>query len=805
MTEKSRTLYPQRRESMMDEKKRVFTLMFILAGACLLIAGITIALLYQTAFEEQREVLVATAQSQARLIEAMADFDSKNSPEYPGGSEKATLSQIIEAHKKYRGIGETGEFTLAKREGDNIVFLLSHRYHDYDTPQPVLMNSELAEPMRRALSGFSGTMIGLDYRGKTVLAAYEPVAGTGYGIVAKIDLEEIRAPFIEAGFSILIITLTVVFSGSLLFLYTTDPIMKRVREDSQRLKEYSENLELLIASLRESEKNLKRAHDEMETRVKERTRELASANENLLIESRKRAKAEERLRALWEIAAMANCEDRELYSAVLSGITQITKSRYAFLGFLSSDESVLENITWSQTVFKDCGIPEKTFEYSISKAGIWSEAVRRNKVIVVNDYAGQDFEKRELPEGHIPMKRFLVLPVHSNGRVAAILVAANKETDYLHEDVMQLDAFMSGVQLILDQREAKTRLTESEKKYSSLVENSLTGIYISTNGEVLFANSRFAEMHGYTVGEVVGMEPRIFVHPEDRSYFKTMSEEVLPPKGMSSGHTLRRVKKDGEILWTTNSNTRIQYQGNPAIVWNINDITQRVQLEEALRESEKEYRLLSQQILKTLENEKKGLAREIHDGINQSLAALKFRLEDYLILTEQKTGETPNELLSVIEMIQNTMEEVRRIQNDLRPSGLDELGILLTATDFCEEFQETYPKLEIERRFDISESDIPEELKAPIFRILQEAMHNSVKHSQAGRIEVKLLKYGSVVELTVEDNGIGFRDIHPRVLSTGTPGLGLFSMRERAELSGGSLEIRSSPETGTVIRAFWML
>ena len=692
---------------MMEEKKRIFILMFILAGACLLIAGITITLLYQTAFEEQREVLVATAQSQARLIEAMAEFDSRNSPEYPGGSEKATLSQIIEAHKKYRGIGETGEFTLAKREGDNIVFLLSRRYHDYDTPQPVPMNSELAEPMRKALSGFAGTMIGLDYRGKRVLAAYEPVAGTGYGIVAKIDLDEIRAPFIEAGISILIVTLTVVFSGSLLFMWTTDPLLQRMREDSRRLKEYSKNLELLIASLRESEKNLQHAHDEMETRVKERTRELASANENLLIESRKRAKAEERLRALWKIAAMANCEDRELYDAILSGITQITKSRYAFLGFFSSDESVLENIVWSETVLKDCGMPEHAFEYSIAKAGVWAEAVRRNKVIVVNDYPGQDFEKRELPEGHIPLNRFLVLPVHSNGRVVAILVAANKETDYFHEDVQQLDAFMSGVQLILDQREAKARLTESEKKYSSLVENSLTGISISTDGKILFANSRFAEMHGYTAGQVVGMEPRIFVHPEDRSYFKKMSEEELPPKGMSSGHTLRRVKKDGQILWTTNSSTRIQYQGKPAIVWNINDITQRVELEEALRQSEKECHFLSQQVFRMIENERKRLAYEIHDGINQSLAALKFRIEGYLIHTEQTTGEAPDELLSTIEMIQKIMQEVERIQNDLRPVGLDELGILATAADFCEEFQKTYPSLKIDRWFEISEPDIP--------------------------------------------------------------------------------------------------
>ncbi len=163
------------------------------------VSAIAIYLLYRTAFEEETVRLVETAKSQARLIEAIARFDRVYSTDYPEGSEKATLSQIIDAHREYQGFGDTGEFTLAKRKGDEIIFLLRHRHSEVEQPKPVPFDSKLAEPMRRALAGLSGTVIGPDYRGEMDLAAHEPVAELDLGIVANIDLDEVRAPFIRAG------------------------------------------------------------------------------------------------------------------------------------------------------------------------------------------------------------------------------------------------------------------------------------------------------------------------------------------------------------------------------------------------------------------------------------------------------------------------------------------------------------------------------------------------------------------------------------------------------------------------------
>ncbi len=225
-----------------------------MAISSLLVAATTIWILYRAAFEEERLRLVETAQSQARLIEAVARYDMFHNDSHPGGWKEATLSQIDEAHRSYVGFGKTGEFTLAKLEGDTIVFVLGHRHQTVEHPQPVAFDSELAEPMRRALLGRSGTVVGLDYRGETVLAAHEPVAVIDLGIVAKIDLAEIQAPFKKAGLAAAGFTLLVVITGAVLLVRVSSPLVTA-------LERRTRDLEVTVAALQESERRFRKTFE----------------------------------------------------------------------------------------------------------------------------------------------------------------------------------------------------------------------------------------------------------------------------------------------------------------------------------------------------------------------------------------------------------------------------------------------------------------------------------------------------------------------------------------------------------------
>lgn len=258
----------------MRERKSVFLLIVTMITACLIVAGLTITILYRTAIEEERVRLIETAQSQARLIESTARFNAVYSKNYPGGPNSATLNQIIDAHDHDITVGKT-EIVLSKKEGENIVFLIRHRYKDHMKPEPVPFESKLAEPMRRALSGQSGSVIGLDYHGQTVLAAYEPLKEMNLGIVTKMDMSEVRAPFVKAGLIVVFFTGLVVSIGASLFFRVTNPMVRQLEERTLELK---------------------KVNDEIEQRVIDRTAEINAVNEKLSAEIEKHKLTENLLR-----------------------------------------------------------------------------------------------------------------------------------------------------------------------------------------------------------------------------------------------------------------------------------------------------------------------------------------------------------------------------------------------------------------------------------------------------------------------------------------------------------------------------
>ncbi|MBL6991258.1 MAG: response regulator [Bacteriovoracaceae bacterium] len=213
----------------MKEKKEILVLALVMILTCLIVSSIAIKVLFDTAVEVQKERLVATVQSQARLMETIAQHYIEDRNGHHKGVATSTIHQVSEAHKKFQGFGLTGEFTLAKKDQGMIVFLLRHRHSKLLKPKPIPYSRKLAEPMKLALAGKSGTVIGLDYRGVTVLSAYEPVKMLGYGIVAKIDMSEIRKPFIEAAIIILILSIICSLFACFIIVAVGNSLLNRLK------------------------------------------------------------------------------------------------------------------------------------------------------------------------------------------------------------------------------------------------------------------------------------------------------------------------------------------------------------------------------------------------------------------------------------------------------------------------------------------------------------------------------------------------------------------------------------------------
>ena len=216
-------------------KQQPFKQLFlIMVAATLLICALSLFGLYRDAEQRHRQRLVETAGNQARLIEHVARHESTGV--HDSGAllrDDSVLHALASAHAELEVFGETGESILARRDGDLIVFVSSRRQSGDGPPAPIPMEGDWAEPMRRALSGASGVVAGLDYRGEEVLAAYEPISVLDLGLVTKIDRSEILRPFIHATLIAIATALLVAFGASLMFFRATRPFQRALLHQAE--------------------------------------------------------------------------------------------------------------------------------------------------------------------------------------------------------------------------------------------------------------------------------------------------------------------------------------------------------------------------------------------------------------------------------------------------------------------------------------------------------------------------------------------------------------------------------------------
>ena len=331
-----------------------------------------------------------------------------------------------------------------------------------------------------------------------------------------------------------------------------------------------------------------------------------------------------------------------------------------------------------------------------------------------------------------------------------------------------------------------------------LGEAMLEGIALfGRNGEILYANDGACQMLGRSRDELVGKRAAQYfgeIDAQARRGARARTRYVRPDQR----YEVELRTKAGRPLVLEVCSERIEASDGTllGVLSVMLDITARAN---ALRHSESETRLLSAQLVPAQELERQRSARELHDSIGQALGGVKFELEscEARLGADQALGRTLHQLAG---RMQSVIDEVRRISMDLRPSTLDDLGILPTLGWFMREFSAIYGQIELTTLVDVQEHEIAAPLKTAIYRIVQEAFNNVVTHSGARRVSLVLRRRGRQLELQVHDDGAGC-DARARAKERG--GLGLATMRERAEVTGGRFALRSEAGHGSTVAVSW--
>jgi len=364
--------------------------------------------------------------------------------------------------------------------------------------------------------------------------------------------------------------------------------------------------------------------------------------------------------------------------------------------------------------------------------------------------------------------------------------------EVLRDGTGQITRLRGTAQDITERKRAEDELRASEEKFRSVFRDAGVGmIIVSPEGRFLAANEAFCDCLGYTEQELLQRTVESVTLPEDWPRFSEKLREAL-----EQGKSFQRVEKrclhkSGRIVTTESSASLIRgSNGEPRyFVGEVLDITERKVAEEALSG-------VSGRLIEAHEEERSWIARELHDDFNQRVALLATileRVKQDLPAAEEAARRGVEE---AAEHVAELGSDIQALSHRLHSSKLEYLGLVAAAAGFCQEFSKRQ-NVNIDFHSENIPTALPKEISLCLFRILQEALQNSLKHSGERRFEVSLKCAKSEIELTVHDSGVGF---DPEKIISGH-GLGLTSMKERLKLVDGQLAIDSKPLEGTTIHA----
>ncbi|MCC6764715.1 MAG: PAS domain S-box protein [Deltaproteobacteria bacterium] len=348
-------------------------------------------------------------------------------------------------------------------------------------------------------------------------------------------------------------------------------------------------------------------------------------------------------------------------------------------------------------------------------------------------------------------------------------------------------------------RRAPRAAANGEAWYRAVFEQAAVGIArVAPEGRFLEVNDRFCEIVGYPRARLLAGDFQQITHPDDLEADLAHVERLLAGAAGSYAMEKRYVRPDGTTVWAALHVALVRdAAGAPTdFVSVVKDITAAKLSERTILESSARLETLSRRLLTVQEEERRTLARELHDEIGQQLAALKLNLEALRARHAVMAGDA--RLVDSLEILDHTIGQIADASLALRPSMLDDLGLEAALRSHARR-QEVRSGCAVSVRGTI-ERRLPEHVETAAFRIAQEAVRNAIAHAAPRHVEVRVALELGMLVLTVCDDGRGF-DVRAEAASPRATGMGLLGMRERAELIGGALELTSAVGAGTVVRA----
>lgn len=390
-------------------------------------------------------------------------------------------------------------------------------------------------------------------------------------------------------------------------------------------------------------------------------------------------------------------------------------------------------------------------------------------------------------------------------------------------------------------RNAQRELSESRDKYFELYDFAPVGYFtLDEKGLILEVNLAGADLLGSERASLVTKRFSQFVARTAQDTFYLRRKQALET-GTRQVFELELKRKNGQSFHAQLQSDAVPgKEGNPTVfrtaVIDITDrkfaeeallevqqhleetverrtaslVTANAKLEEeveerrrtgkALKESRQELHLLASRLLSIQEDDRRVIALDLHDTIAQTLSAIKMFVEAKVNPTDDPLPDISLERISV--MVGGCIVELRRIIDHLRPSILDDLGIVTAVNRHCLEFERLNRGIRVERDITIKEDVIPDESKIVIYRIMQETLNNISKHSRAKTVNISLHEKAGRIEFRIRDDGIGFDESDTGSGGSGY-GIGINSMKERVYLSQGSFSIQSRKGEGTEVVSSW--